>query len=390
MRRSGLLLERISRLRKEFVERNSSIHEVVNPLREAPRWEEVGPVASLGQILKSFRPVDEDISGGSPSFLTLGMRQLVDRTHQLVKRIDAMDARVVDRDGATLLSLREALGEIVRNMSSLPDSALGQDSRARGLRVLIEFLEPSVQNLEAIHAKREPVLKCWDDLVLLLRKLAAWSRGSACDQRPSSGLLTPIIQCLIDVSVRPDWVDFFWMAEVSPSDPVAAIAAEGWNVGLIMLGGVRGLELFNQISREELATAALLHDIGLLLGNNEPQSSVGEGYFEAHTRRGERLIQRWLPGAGPARDVALWHHEMMNGMGYPDSIPLGDIPPFVRLAGAAKWVAGHWFRSGLNGAPISLKTALDLARGQVKTGAIDESSLMAISMAAGLNLRAVA
>lgn len=387
VRRSELLLERISRLRKEFEERRSAIHAVVNPLRDAPQWENVGPIASLGQLFKTYCPEKGDTVGDLPTFLTLGMRQLVDRTHQLLNRISAMDARVADQSGVTPRWLRMALDEILRNMASLPDSIEGQDSRGRGLRVLIELLERSAQALEAIQAKRTVVLTHWDELVQLLKELVAWSSDGENDHGPPPEQLTVIVQSLIRISQRPDWVDFLWMTDDSPREPVAVVAAEGWNVGLLMLCGARGLEELTQISPEELATAGILHDIGLLIHDNGIPNAVGVGYFEAHPRRGERLIQRWLPGAGPAREVALWHHERMNGMGYPDSISFADIPPLARLVGAAKWVAGYWGRGGENGAPLPLSVALDLGKGQVESGIIDKTSLAAISAAAGLNPR---
>ncbi|HET6871404.1 MAG TPA: HD-GYP domain-containing protein, partial [Sporolactobacillaceae bacterium] len=95
--------------------------------------------------------------------------------------------------------------------------------------------------------------------------------------------------------------------------------------------------------KKELERAALLHDIGKLgipdyiLGK---QSSLTEEEFtlmKQHTTIGAEILRTIEPKAmiQHSVDVALMHHERLDGSGYPEGRSAQQIPLFARIVGIA-------------------------------------------------------
>jgi HD-GYP domain-containing protein (c-di-GMP phosphodiesterase class II) len=92
----------------------------------------------------------------------------------------------------------------------------------------------------------------------------------------------------------------------------------------------------------KLAVSALFHDIG---EREMPDEIAGKARFEltkeerklieAHTFRGRDILQS-VPGMPEdAAAVALQHHELVSGGGYPYSLKFDQIHPFARLISVA-------------------------------------------------------
>ena len=94
---------------------------------------------------------------------------------------------------------------------------------------------------------------------------------------------------------------------------------------------------FKTAEVEKIRTAALLQDAGLisvsdevLLTPPEKLNSVGRLQLEEHTLHGERLLSA-APGFEEAARWVRWHHESVDGTGYPDKLRGEWIPPEAKI-----------------------------------------------------------
>ena len=92
---------------------------------------------------------------------------------------------------------------------------------------------------------------------------------------------------------------------------------------------------------EKLRVAALLQDAGLvsvteevLLTQPEKLNSVGRMHLEEHPHHGE-LILSAAPGYEEASKWVRWHHERVDGTGYPDKLRGEWIPVEAKILAAA-------------------------------------------------------
>jgi HD-GYP domain-containing protein (c-di-GMP phosphodiesterase class II) len=90
----------------------------------------------------------------------------------------------------------------------------------------------------------------------------------------------------------------------------------------------------------ELAVGALLHDVGKLgvpPAVLEKPGGLTEPEWDAvrdHPLAGERLVSsHLLPGS--VRAIVRWHHERIDGLGYPDGLAGDQIPLAVRIVTVA-------------------------------------------------------
>jgi putative nucleotidyltransferase with HDIG domain len=95
--------------------------------------------------------------------------------------------------------------------------------------------------------------------------------------------------------------------------------------------------------KKELEQAALLHDIGKLgipddiLGKQSGLTDEEYALMKQHTTIGAEILRTIEPRAmiQNSVDVALMHHERLNGSGYPEGRLTHQIPLFVRIVGIA-------------------------------------------------------
>lgn len=92
---------------------------------------------------------------------------------------------------------------------------------------------------------------------------------------------------------------------------------------------------------EKLAAGALLHDIGKILLDSKIVNKAGkleEDEFEhvkQHTVLGYEALKRCVNLTELSRIVALYHHERMDGRGYPTGTPAGELHEFTRIVAIA-------------------------------------------------------
>jgi HD-GYP domain-containing protein (c-di-GMP phosphodiesterase class II) len=89
-----------------------------------------------------------------------------------------------------------------------------------------------------------------------------------------------------------------------------------------------------------LAAGALLHDVGKLAVPAAVLAKPGNltraewAFVRAHPLAGERLLStHLLPVA--VRSIVRWHHERVDGHGYPDGLRAGRLPRSVRIVSVA-------------------------------------------------------
>ncbi len=108
-------------------------------------------------------------------------------------------------------------------------------------------------------------------------------------------------------------------------------------------------EQFDDVTIEHIFLFAPLHDIGKLaipdriLLKEGPLTEAEFDLMKTHSVEGKKLIDRLLENFGLTgvthvemlRNIALWHHEMLDGEGYPDGLSGQDIPIEARIVAVA-------------------------------------------------------
>ncbi|MDF2484211.1 MAG: putative domain HDIG-containing protein [Herbinix sp.] len=92
---------------------------------------------------------------------------------------------------------------------------------------------------------------------------------------------------------------------------------------------------------EKLGTGALLHDMGKILLDNKVINKAGkldENEFEhvkKHTVLGYEALKRCVNLTELSRIISLYHHERMDGQGYPTGTPAAQLHEFTRIVAIA-------------------------------------------------------
>ncbi|QEL18169.1 HD-GYP domain-containing protein [Limnoglobus roseus] len=95
-----------------------------------------------------------------------------------------------------------------------------------------------------------------------------------------------------------------------------------------------------ETDRELLRRGAALHDVGKISTPDaildKPGRLTPEEYavVKQHTTEGARIVEP-LRSARSLIPLIRWHHERMDGTGYPDGLPAGTLPLLVRVLAVA-------------------------------------------------------
>jgi HD domain len=376
-RESGLLLERISRLRKGFEEARACgkalIPNVVCPSNSGL---ERPPLSlALGELLQTVSGSEVD-SLPSPTYLTQGMRQLLARAGQISERLHWVAADQATPRGLSKGSAVAALGAIVRSVATLPDSVTVQDLRLEGLQVQLMLLEQLAEDLEASQANGISRRRQLVALARLLGELHAVALREG-NSIPEPNRLEPIVAKVLELARRDTWrEDGLCIPAETLNDTAMLVAADGWNVALVMARACLRRACPSGVELEEVVLAGLLHDVGMLgipetqMKQVEPWSAAERGVMENHARQGAHILEKWLPGAAAARGMALWHHERPDGTGYPDALLLAEIPELARLGSVVDMVCGLLLPRG-NRPAIAWSEAVNVALRSAAVGLLD-------------------
>lgn len=92
---------------------------------------------------------------------------------------------------------------------------------------------------------------------------------------------------------------------------------------------------------EKLAAGALLHDMGKVLLDKKVLNKSGKldavefEYIKTHTIRGYEALKKCVNLTELSRVISLYHHERMDGSGYPTGTPAGELHEFARIVAIA-------------------------------------------------------
>lgn len=376
-RESGLLLERISRLRKGFEEARACGKALIpNVLCPSNIGSERTPLSlALEELLQTISGSEVDLLP-SPTYLTQGMRQLLARAGQIAERLHWVAADQATPRGLTKGAAVAALGALVRSVATLPDSVTVQDLRLEGLQVQLMLLEQLAEDLEASQANG---ISRRRQLVALARLLGDLHAGAMREgnSTPDPNRLEPIVTKVLELARRDSWrEDGLCVPAEKLNDTAMLIAADGWNVALLMARTCLRRACPIGVELEEVVLAGLLHDVGMLgipetqMKQLEPWSAAERGVMENHARMGAHILGKWLPGAAAAREMALWHHERPDGTGYPDALQGPEIPELARLGSVADMVCGLLLPRG-NRPAIAWSEAVNVAVRSAAVGLLD-------------------
>ncbi len=118
------------------------------------------------------------------------------------------------------------------------------------------------------------------------------------------------------------------------------IMAHSVNVSLLSTATAIAMGIKTTATLHELALAALLHDIGLLMipqdliarrENLKPEEVL---IFRAHANWGFAILQESLSLPRSVAKVAQEHHEHADGTGYPSQLTNSNLHPFSRIIAA--------------------------------------------------------
>jgi len=117
----------------------------------------------------------------------------------------------------------------------------------------------------------------------------------------------------------------------------------------------------SEAEQEVIHTAALLHDIGKFTWSDRvlhPESLTDEDWaiIRRHPQDGATLVGK-LDGYGPVADAILYHHERVDGGGYPAGLIGSEIPLASRIVAICSTYDTMTARATL-GAPMSPEDAI--------------------------------
>lgn len=98
---------------------------------------------------------------------------------------------------------------------------------------------------------------------------------------------------------------------------------------------------YNRSMMEKLAAGALFHDIGKILLDKKILNKEGflnkeeKEHIKLHTTLGYQALKKCINLTELSRIVALYHHERMDGSGYPSGIKAGELHEVVRIVAVA-------------------------------------------------------
>lgn len=98
---------------------------------------------------------------------------------------------------------------------------------------------------------------------------------------------------------------------------------------------------YNRQMLERLAAGSLLHDMGKIVLDKKVLNKNGElspeeyEQVKLHTIHGYDMLKKCINLSELSRIIALQHHERMDGTGYPNGSPAGELHEFVRIVALA-------------------------------------------------------
>ncbi|HEY5790851.1 MAG TPA: HD-GYP domain-containing protein [Gammaproteobacteria bacterium] len=233
---------------------------------------------------------------------------------------------------AELKDVRETCAFVFVDLekSDLPDPATrsrllaGSDegTQAGARRPYIKTFEEEIEDAEAIHSNAlSSVTRVFEDVRL----------GNALDNAETKSVVTEMLGSIIrnpDALMLLSSLKAYDESEITHSMNVCTLA--------LAFGRFLGMA---EAALQELGIGALLHDIG---ETRVPSEILKKRYgltpeqtreMQSHTTYGAEILRETQGIPTSAIEVALTHHEKINGKGYPRGLTGEEISRFARIVG---------------------------------------------------------
>ncbi len=342
MSETQVLLGKITALRQRLEQAQGLASEARSAAAQLLAEAAAGTLHDL-QVDHVVRPLTGE-AAPQPRPLTARARHALERGRDLLARLRALaDAFALDGETAppgadvVLLERGEPLTVLYRETVAMTDAAL---------RLMLQLPEPVsaqlrlCEGLEAVLgvvATRLQVLTAGvtrhrhetGQVARLARGLTALSGGEPIDVRPFAALAEELL------TEADDYGPLHFL-EGDVRRPAHFVACHSLNVARVVARVVRHEPDLRSRPLEAIL-AALLHDVGMLrvppevLARPGPLDDDGSRAVESHCRHGSDLVAALVPDAPWLAQVAVGHHERLDGTGYPDGLHAYQLPPLTRL-----------------------------------------------------------
>lgn len=260
---------------------------------------------------------------------------------------------VVDDDGAVRLLLEQLLLSAGYRVVAAPDGreALAAIAAALPDLVLLDLDMPHVGGYEVCQAMKQNPATRWIPIVIITgreeadAKLRAWELGADDFLTKPFQNVEVLARCrsllrvkrLIDELDSAETVVFAFARTTEAKSRYTAGHAERVADYVLPLAMRLGLA---ESEQDVLRKGAILHDIGkisipdAILDKKGPLSDEEYDLIKQHPMQGVRIVEplHSIRGVIP---LIRWHHERLDGRGYPDGLSGDAIPRLVRVLAVA-------------------------------------------------------
>ncbi len=201
------------------------------------------------------------------------------------------------------------------------------------LRRLVEATQGAPPSREAGPSERSPGATAPQARVGAATRLVTRLFDNAAAGRPPSveeveAGTTIVLDTVSEIGIRA-WLDLVWRHDIQVYQHSLSVAG--------FAAAFAGQLGFSYADRRRLARAALLHDVGKALIPlailNKPGALTPDEMriMRAHAALGADLLAREAAFGPEILDVVRYHHERLDGSGYPEGLTAARIGDLVRL-----------------------------------------------------------
>jgi putative nucleotidyltransferase with HDIG domain len=219
------------------------------------------------------------------------------------------------------LILREGLTNLQRFSSGLKNLGIDyiyvEDTKSNGIEI-----PDAISEETRVNCKR-----------ILRQTMNDFESKTIIDLMPMTSTINSIIdEILANPDIQVSLNDISAMDEYTFSHSVST------TVYSLLMANQLG---YSRAMMEKLAAGALLHDMGKILLDQKILNKQGEltpeeyDHIKQHTVLGYEALKKCVNLTELSRIISLQHHERMDGTGYPNGCPAGELHEFSRIVAIA-------------------------------------------------------
>lgn len=222
------------------------------------------------------------------------------------------------RDCLVLKSGQTGLEKFVRNLGNMGiDCVYVEDSKSDGIEI-----PDAISEETRVSCKR-----------ILRKTIDDFENKTVVDLTDLSDTIQNIIDDILaneDMQVS--------LNDISASDEYTFSHSVSTTVYSLLIARQLG---YNNAMLQKLAAGALFHDIGKILLDKKVLNKEGTlnneeaEHVRLHTTLGYEVLKKCVSLTELSRIVSLYHHERMDGSGYPTGVQAGELHEFIRIVAVA-------------------------------------------------------